>query len=118
MKARHLTKLSCRLHFISRHFYNYNPGYDAARITGLNICATLKSELGDLDKVKRIVKLVGVVNCTDTFAQHPAVLNGCSDLLVEIFGEKGRHSRTDVGKNVLPLGTPVEIEAVVEVESD
>mmetsp|Transcript_10870 Transcript_10870/g.20080 ORF Transcript_10870/g.20080 Transcript_10870/m.20080 type:complete len:177 (-) Transcript_10870:218-748(-) len=91
--------------------------YAAARLTGVNICATLKYALGDLDKVKKIVKLVGFVNCTDTFTQQPAVINGCSDLMGEVFGEeRGRHARSAVGTNSLPLGIAVEIEAVVEIE--
>jgi enamine deaminase RidA (YjgF/YER057c/UK114 family) len=86
---------------------------------GLNICATLKHNLGGLDKVKRVVKLTGFVNCTDTFTQQPAVVNGCSDLFVKIFGEtKGRHTRSAVGTNALPLGVPVEIEAIFEVEPE
>ena len=91
-------------------------GYEASKLVGLNICATLKNELGDLDKVKRIVKLLGFVNSCDTFTQQPAVVNGCSDLMVKIFGEKGRHARSAVGTNSLPLGVAVEIEAIVEIE--
>lgn len=93
-------------------------GYEAAKLVGLNICSTLKNKLGDLDRVKRIVKLVGFVNCTDTFTQQPAVVNGCSDLMVKIFGEKGKHARSAVGTNALPLGVAVEIEAIVEIEPD
>eukprot|EP01041_Mallomonas_annulata_P004694 gene4694-9306_t len=88
----------------------------AAKYVGLNLIATLKHNLGDLDRVKRIVKLVGFVNCVDTFTQQPAVVNGCSDLMVEVFGEKGRHARSAVGTNALPLGVPVEIEAIVEID--
>eukprot|EP00607_Mallomonas_marina_P006867 CAMPEP_0182428856 /NCGR_PEP_ID=MMETSP1167-20130531/24230_1 /TAXON_ID=2988 /ORGANISM="Mallomonas Sp, Strain CCMP3275" /LENGTH=122 /DNA_ID=CAMNT_0024612029 /DNA_START=211 /DNA_END=579 /DNA_ORIENTATION=- len=89
---------------------------EAAKFVGLNLISTLKHNLGDLDKVKRIIKLVGFVNCTDDFTQQPVVVNGCSDLMVEVFGEKGRHARSAVGTNSLPLGVPVEIEAIVEVE--
>lgn len=89
---------------------------EAAKIVGLNLCATLKHNLGDLDKVKRIVKLVGFVNCVDGFAQQPAVINGCSDLMVELFGAKGAHARSAVGTNALPLNVPVEIEAIIEIE--
>ncbi len=66
--------------------------------------------------MKRIVKLVGFVNCVDTFTQQPAVMNGCSDLMVKVFGEKGSHARSAVGTNALPLGVAVEVEAIVEIE--
>jgi len=91
-------------------------GYEAAKFAGLNICATLKHNLGDLDKVKRVVKLLGFVNCIDSFTQQPAVINGCSDLFVKVFGEKGVHARSAVGTNALPLGVPVEVEAIFEIE--
>lgn len=91
-------------------------GYEAAKLCALNICATLKHNIGDLDKVKRVVKVLGFVNCTDNFSQQPAVVNGCSDLMVKIFGEKGAHARSAVGTNALPLGVPVEVEAVFELE--
>ena len=90
--------------------------YQVAKLCGLNLCATLKHNLGDLDRVKRIVKLTGFVNCIDGYTQQPAVINGCSDLMVEIFGpEKGAHARSAVGTNALPLGVPVEIEAIIEI---
>ncbi|MDQ1328198.1 MAG: hypothetical protein QG641_1483 [Candidatus Poribacteria bacterium] len=91
-------------------------GYEAARNTALCLISTLKDVLGDLDKVKRIVKLVGFVNCAEDFKDQPKVVNGASDLFVEIFGEKGKHSRSAVGMYQLPNGIPVEIELVVEVE--
>lgn len=92
-------------------------GYEAAKLCGLNLCATLKANLGDLDKVKRIVKLTAFVNCIDGYSQQPAVANGCSELFVKIFGpEIGAHARSAVGTNALPLGVAVEIEAVVEVD--
>lgn len=91
-------------------------GYEAARLTALNILARLKAELGDLDRVKRIVKLLSMVNAAPDFTQPPAVANGCSDLLVELFGERGRHARSAVGMNSLPNNIPVEIEVIVEVE--
>ncbi len=72
-------------------------------------------ELGDLDKVKRVVKLVGFVNAVDGFSHQPSVINGASDLLVEAFQERGRHARSAVGTNCLPLNIPVEIEAIVEI---
>ena len=89
--------------------YTIEQGYEAARLTGINILARLKGELGDLEKVKRVVKLLAMVNCTPDFTSHPAVANGCSDLLVEVFGEKGRHARSAVGLTALPNNIPVEI---------
>ena len=98
--------------------YSTEEAYEAAKLCGLNLCATLKHNLGDLDRVKRIVKLTGFVNCIDGFGQQPAVINGCSDLMVEVFGPiKGAHARSAVGTNALPLGVPVEIEAIIEIES-
>lgn len=90
--------------------------HDAAKVVGLNIIASLKAYLGDLDRVKRVVKLVGFVNCVDDFKDQPMVINGCSNLLGEVFGEKGTHARSAVGTNALPLGVAVEIEAIVEIE--
>ena len=81
----------------------------------LNIISRLRAELGDLDRVVRVVKLLGMVNATEDFTEHPAVINGCSDLLVEVFGERGKHARSAVGMQSLPFGIPVEIEAIVEV---
>ncbi|KAG5184499.1 putative translation initiation inhibitor [Tribonema minus] len=89
-----------------------------ARQVAINILSTLKVELGDLDRVTRIVKLVGFVNCTDDFTGQPGVINGASDLFVEVFGKKGVHARSAVGTNALPLGIPVEIEAVIEFSED
>lgn len=91
-------------------------GYDAAKQTGISILSTLKSELGDLNKVKRIVKVLGMVNCTDGFTDQPKVINGFSDLMVAVFGDKGRHARSAVGMNSLPGNIAVEIEIIVEVE--
>jgi enamine deaminase RidA (YjgF/YER057c/UK114 family) len=91
-------------------------GYDAAKQTGISILSTLKAELGDLNKVKRIVKVLGMVNCTDTFTDQPKVINGFSDLMVAVFGEKGKHARSAVGMNALPSNIAVEIEIVVEIE--
>jgi len=91
-------------------------GYNAARQTGLAILATLKSHLGSLDRVNRVVKLLGFVNCTSDFIQHPAVINGCSELFAEIFGkEKGIGTRSAVGTNALPGNIPVEIECIFEI---
>jgi enamine deaminase RidA (YjgF/YER057c/UK114 family) len=90
--------------------------YQAAQLVCLNMLASLKAEIGDLDRVKRIVKLLGMVNCTPDFGQQPEVINGASDLLVHLFGERGRHARSAVGMAALPRGISVEIEMVVEVE--
>jgi enamine deaminase RidA (YjgF/YER057c/UK114 family) len=90
-------------------------GYQVARNVGLNCLATIKAELGDLDKVKRVVKLLGMVCCTEDFKDQPKVINGCSDLLVEVFGEIGKHARSAVGMQALPNGIPVEIEMIMEV---
>ncbi len=90
-------------------------GYEAARLVGINLLARLKAELGDLDRVARVVKLLSMVNSAPGFTQPPAVANGCSDLLVEVFGEKGRHARSAVGMAALPNDIPVEIEMIVEV---
>ncbi|MHA1544727.1 MAG: RidA family protein [Alphaproteobacteria bacterium] len=88
-----------------------------ARLAGINILAQLNAALdGDLNRVKRIVKLGGFVNCTADFTDHPKVINGASDLMVEVFGDKGRHSRAAVGAPSLPLGVSVEVDALVEVE--
>ena len=92
-----------------------DEGYEAARSVGLVQIARLKDELGDLSRVVRIVKLLAMVNCTLDFTDHPAVVNGCSDLLVEVFGDAGRHARSAVGMANLPFGIPVEIEMIVEV---
>jgi len=90
-------------------------GAEAARITAISLISTLKAEVGDLNKVKRIVKVNGWVNCHADFADQPKVMNGCSDLLVAVFGEKGKHARTSLGTNALPTNIAVEIEMVVEV---
>lgn len=91
-------------------------GYAAARLTGINQLAVLKAELGGLNRVKRILKVTGMVNATPDFTNHPEVINGFSDLMVEVFGEKGRHARAAVGMASLPRGIAVEVEMVVEVE--
>jgi enamine deaminase RidA (YjgF/YER057c/UK114 family) len=90
--------------------------YGYARETGLNLIAVMKAELGDLDRVKRIVKMLGMVNAVPEFGHQPEVINGCSDLFVEVFGDRGRHARSAVGMGSLPRGIPVEIEVIVEVE--
>lgn len=91
-------------------------GYAAARQTGISLLSTLKSAVGDLSKVKRIVKVLGMVNSTDAFTDQPKVINGFSDFMVAIFGDKGKHARSAVGMASLPLNMAVEIEMVVEVE--
>jgi enamine deaminase RidA (YjgF/YER057c/UK114 family) len=90
-------------------------GKDAARLTGINQLAVLKAELKDLSKIKRIIKVNGYVNSTADFYDHPKVINGFSDLMIEIFGEKGRHARTALGVAVLPFNMAVEVEMIVEV---
>ena len=91
-------------------------GYRAARLTAINQLAVLKTELGDLNKVTRIVKVLGMVNSDPSFVEQPAVINGFSDLMVEVFGDRGRHARAAVGMASLPRGLAVEIEMIVEVE--
>lgn len=88
----------------------------AARVTTLALLATLKKEIGDLSKVKRIVKVGGFVNAVDDFKAQPQVMNGCSDLLVAVFGDRGRHARAALGMGSLPVGAVVEIEMIVEVQ--
>jgi enamine deaminase RidA (YjgF/YER057c/UK114 family) len=90
--------------------------YEAAKVVMLNCLASVKRELGDLDRVKRVVKLLGMVNCTEDFTEHPKVINGGSDLLVALYGEQGRHARSAVGMQQLPMNIPVEIEMIVEVQ--
>ncbi len=91
-------------------------GKEAAKLTAINQLAVLKAELGNLNKVKRIVKVLGMVNCEADFKDHPKVINGFSDLMVDVFGEKGKHARSAVGMCSLPLNMAVEIELIVEVE--
>ncbi|MGZ5286387.1 MAG: RidA family protein [Flavisolibacter sp.] len=91
-------------------------GKEAARLVAVMQIAVLKKELGQLSKVKRIIKANGYVNCIDSFTEHPKVINGFSDLMEKVFGEKGRHARTSVGVNSLPFDMAVEIELIVEVE--
>lgn len=94
-----------------------DQGYAAARQAGICLIATLKGAVGgDLNNVVRIVRVFGLVSSTDSFIDQPKVMNGCSDLMVEVFGDKGKHVRAAVGTNVLPFNIPVEIEMVVEVK--
>jgi enamine deaminase RidA (YjgF/YER057c/UK114 family) len=91
-------------------------GRDAARLCALNIIAHLRVACGgDLDRVRRVVQLRGFVNCTPEFTDMPQVVNGASDLMVEVFGDIGRHARAAVGTNALPGGVAVEVEAIVEI---
>lgn len=87
----------------------------AARLTALSILATLQESLGDLDRIRRIVKVFGMVNAAPGFDQMPAVIDGCSDLLIEVFGDAGRHTRSAVGLAELPFGIAVEIELIAEI---
>lgn len=89
--------------------------YQHARLTGLNLLAVAHLALGDLGRVERVVKLLGMVNAAPTFGEHPKVINGCSDLFVEVFGEAGRHARSAVGMGSLPRNMTVEIEAIFQV---
>jgi enamine deaminase RidA (YjgF/YER057c/UK114 family) len=90
--------------------------YQDARTVGLFLLAVMQAELGDLDRVKRVVKVLGMVNAVSEFKEQPKVINGCSDLFVEVFGDNGRHARSAVGMGSLPGNITVEIEAIVEIE--
>ncbi len=96
--------------------YTTEQGYEAARNCALNLLSAARSALGSLDKVKRVVKVLGMVNSAPGFSQQPQVINGCSDLLVQLFGDNGRHARSAVGMAALPGNIPVEIEMILEVE--
>jgi enamine deaminase RidA (YjgF/YER057c/UK114 family) len=94
-----------------------DEGYQVAREVGLSLLATVRQSLGSLDRVKRVVKVLGMVNSADGFGEQPKVINGFSDLMVEVFGETiGKHARSAVGLAELPMGIPVEIEMILEVE--
>jgi enamine deaminase RidA (YjgF/YER057c/UK114 family) len=110
--------LDGKLHYNGRLGDNLtiDDGRACARIVGLNILAQVKAACGgDLDKVVRCVKLNGFVNSTPDFTQHPEVINGCSELMIEVFGEAGRHARVAVGAPILPMGTSVEIDGLFEI---
>jgi len=92
-----------------------DEGYECARIAIMNCLAAVKSMIGDLDRIQRVVKVTGFVSSASGFQDQPKVLNGASDLLLEIFGEKGKHTRRAIGTNELPLGAAVEIDMLVEV---
>ena len=92
-------------------------GIKSARLSGINVLAQLKGACsGDLDRVKRVVKLLGFVNASPSFRDHPKIINGASDLMVEVFGDKGRHARSAVAAPSLPMGISTEVEAIIEVE--
>ncbi|MBV9119290.1 MAG: RidA family protein [Chloroflexi bacterium] len=91
-------------------------GYEAARITAVSCLRSVRQAIGDLDRVKRVVKILGMVMCVEGFVDTPKVINGCSDLLVELYGENGRHARSAVGMQQLPNNIPVEVEMILEVE--
>jgi enamine deaminase RidA (YjgF/YER057c/UK114 family) len=93
-----------------------DQGYETARRIAIGLLGSLKAEIGNLDKVTRVGKLLGFVNCLPEFADQPGVINGASDFLVEVFGENGKHARSAVGTNALPFNIAVEIEMIVEVE--
>ena len=95
--------------------YTVEQGYQQARTVAMDLLAVMRAELGSLDRVKRVVKVLGMVNATPEFKDHPKVINGCSDLLVEVLGEAGKHARSAVGMGSLPMGIPVEIECIVEI---
>jgi enamine deaminase RidA (YjgF/YER057c/UK114 family) len=92
-----------------------DQAYEAARVVMLNCLASVQREVGDLDRVKRVVKLLGMVNCTEDFTDHPQVINGASDLLVALYGDAGRHARSAVGMQQLPMNIPVEVEMILEI---
>lgn len=92
-----------------------DQGYEAARVTAINQLSVLKAELGNLNKVKRVVKVLGMVNAVPEFTDHPEVVNGFSDLMVAVFGEKGKHARAAVGMGSLPRNIAIEVEMIVEV---
>jgi enamine deaminase RidA (YjgF/YER057c/UK114 family) len=96
--------------------FTIEQAYQIAREVGLDLIAVMRSELGSLDKVRRVVKVLGMVNAEPEFGDQPKVINGCSDLFVEVFGDRGKHARSAVGMGSLPGGIPVEIECIVEVD--
>ncbi|HWD22431.1 MAG TPA: RidA family protein [Burkholderiales bacterium] len=96
--------------------FTAEQAYQHARSVGLDLLAVMRAELGSLDRVKRVVKVLGMVNAVPEFQDHPRVINGCSDLFVEVLGERGKHARSAVGMGSLPMGIPVEIECIVEVD--
>lgn len=97
--------------------YTVEQGYEFAKVTGLDILAAVKLELGSLDMIQRVVKLQGFINATDDFEQHPAVLDGCSDLMTDVFGKYGVHARSVFGANSLRDNLPIIIDSIFEIKS-
>ena len=95
---------------------NLEQAYDAARRVGISILSVIKNDIG-FEKINKVIKILGLVNCTEDFIEQPKVINGCSDLLVEFFGEKGMHARSALGVYVFPNNIPVEIEAIIEINN-
>ncbi len=96
---------------------SFEQGYEAARATALSVLASLSQELGDLDRVSGWVKVLGLVNCAPAFNRMPGVINGFSDLILELWGEQGRHARSAIGAAELPFDIPVEVEAIVQISA-
>ncbi len=94
-----------------------DQGYEAARATGINLISTIKSAIGDLRNVKQIIRVNGMVNSASNFTDQPKVINGCSDLLVEVFGDIGKHTRVALGMNSLPMNIAVEIDIILEIKN-
>ena len=116
--AGQITLLNGELKYVGRVGQDFTTGeaYEAAKLCGLNLIAQVKAACGgDLDRVKRVVRLGGFVNCTDAFTDQPKVINGASDLMAEVFGDAGKHARAAVGVNTLPLGVAVEVEGLFEI---
>lgn len=113
-----ITMLDGELQFLGRlgETMDVDQGYQAARLCGLNLIAQAKAACdGDLDRIRRVVKLGGFVNCTPDFTDHPKVINGASDLMADVFGDAGRHARFAVGAPSLPLGIAVEVDGIFEI---
>jgi enamine deaminase RidA (YjgF/YER057c/UK114 family) len=118
--AGQITMKNGNIEFVGRvgRDFGVDEAYQAARLCGINLIAQAKAACGgDLDKVRRVVKLGGFVNCTADFTDHPKVVNGASDLMVEVFGDAGRHARFAVGAPSLPFNVAVEIDGIFELES-
>ena len=113
-----ITLLNGALKYVGRVGADFTAeeAYEAAKLCGLNLIAQVKAACGgDLDRVKRVVRLGGFVNCTDDFTDQPKVINGASDLMADVFGDAGKHARAAVGVNTLPLGVAVEVEGLFEI---
>lgn len=99
------------------HEISLDQGHQAARATGIQLLRTIRAHLGTLNRVERVVKVLALVNSAETFHEQPAVVNGCSDLLLEVFGPAGRHARSTMGTSNLPMNQPVEIEMILRLTS-